>query len=820
MRTVGWLALLLVPSWAFAGTPTKVARKFDVGTAQVKRLMVAADEGLVVGVSGDGKVVAVDTEQWIADSASPCDALSAVVDAQADGSGYLVWVGCEDGWVRELRWDGDALAVSRDDAGDGRQWQIAKNPLVALWLGGDGRLYGLAEATGEGLRLHDLDTDSGDIDQNDGPLEFFERNYKEGHILGNTGGNIGTLYLSHGGEDFSQTPLSLGPITSTLPGAVSLQVSDVTLGPISSGVSSGLYIADPQRGLVQWSGALGTGSLQPFNFLDASLDGLHSLVVTYDRTRATPEAIVAEVQGDIQSFVSAGVPTGVTFSAEADLVDMVEGPYGYVLGGTKGGKLNVYTAAPWLKGLVVDPVEVETGDTVTVSFNTDSAGTWRILLGGTRSGDGDEIAEGNASAAGDVSIDLVVDDSWEEGAQSLWVFQTSSAAETGHVRGAVSLDNPPLQVDLREGNVGFADEALVLEYAALSASDLTEYVVYLSTTPFTADDWPVGGPESTIEEGVKSPRRLDVDDDESLVKVRIGGLENYVSYYIAVRAIDADGTEGPMSNVVEGMPRPTRTSAEFLGEGGGSGCATAGGGAVAGLLTLLALRRRRGLAVAAALVALAPATGQAQEEPRRGLARFDHDMTPSWASFEVRHDFQQLQQDALRAAYNPWVSVLRLEAGPQIFRVFELDFGLGFMTRKGFQVDDNLDRSADAARMQWMPLSLGATGRVHIIDEQPIVPYVGAGIDWVFYREDALDTEGAAIKSSRLVGSKQGWHWQVGGNILLDLFSPSRASRLEAITGINDTWLTIEYRDQTISPGDGAFDFSGWALSIGLKLDY
>lgn len=822
-----WGLTWLLASAAWAGPPTRVAARVEVAPGPVKRFALASDEGLLVGVTSNGKVVSMSMSSWAVDTASPCTVRSVAVEPDTDADAYRVWAGCEDGTVRELRWESGTMSAARDDDGVLLQWTIAQNPLEALVLAGDGLLYGVAEAAGDALRIHDLNPDNGDTNTLTTAIELARRGFREAALVGASDTAAGTLVVAHGGNEFSQVALPAGTPTNTIGAAINLEIDDMTVGPYTGGYASGVYIADPDRGLVQWSGNTGVGQLQPFTILNGTLDGLHALTVTYDSAGTSATGIVMQVGSQIRFFSDATTEVGPTFgSGGMRFVDMVEGPYGYVLAGSNTGEIAILTDAPWIDRLTLSADEVEEGDVVRLSFRTDDTGSYEIRRGGGRGRDGVELASGTVSEAGTVAVDLTVDSTWVEGTQALWVFQTNSDVATGHDRVDILVDNAPKQVGLSAGSVGFADEALVVEFSALDAPDITEYVVYLATTPFSASDYPTGGPESTVAQGVKSPRRLDASTYGGQIKARLAGLDNYVSYYLAVRAVDADGTEGPMSDVIQGMPRPTLTSGEALGEAGGgpSGCRTSPGGSAAlGLagLAAVALRRRRGVLAAVALLAAGQAQAQdtAPQPQRRGLARYDRDITPTWASFELRHDFQQLEQDALRAAYNPWVSVVRLEAGPSLFQVLELDLGLGFMTRKGYEVDDSLTRSADQARMQWFPLSLGATGRLHIIDDQPFVPYAGAGIDWIFYREDALDTEGAAITSSRLTGSKQGWHWHAGGNILLDLFAPARAAKLEALTGINDTWLTLEFRDQTMK-NDGGFDFSGWAFSLGLRLDY
>ncbi len=129
--------------------------------------------------------------------------------------------------------------------------------------------------------------------------------------------------------------------------------------------------------------------------------------------------------------------------------------------------------------------------------------------------------------------------------------------------------------------------------------------------------------------------------------------------------------------------------------------------------------------------------------------------------------------------------------------------------------------------LTWWPLALDATFRAHFVDEQPVVPFVRYGWDYVLWSEKHdVGTEKETVQ-----GGKFGTHFALGGNVLLDVFQPGRASFLETQTGINDTWITIEWRRQRVdarnAPWGGrlanaqnALDFSGDAFTVGLKLDW
>ena len=73
-------------------------------------------------------------------------------------------------------------------------------------------------------------------------------------------------------------------------------------------------------------------------------------------------------------------------------------------------------------------------------------------------------------------------------------------------------------------------------------------------------------------------------------------------------------------------------------------------------------------------------------------------------------------------------------------------------------------------------------------------------------------------------GGKYGWHWALGGQILLDIFEQSQASKLFARSGIRDSYITFEYREvsvgewQQTDSGDGLL-FDSEVLMFGLRFD-
>jgi MYXO-CTERM domain-containing protein len=353
--------------------------------------------------------------------------------------------------------------------------------------------------------------------------------------------------------------------------------------------------------------------------------------------------------------------------------------------------------------------------------------------------------------------------------------------------------------------------------------------VWVSTAPFAPADFPSKGPAWDGSTSLKTPIKINGTPGAD-VSYRIQPLENGVTYWVGVHAFDQN-KEGPMSNVVSGKPRVTLTAAELAGDPGGSPCSTGpapGAGWVGAALGALALGRRRRLrnAVLAVPVLLGSATAAAADDEDPW---WKADQTDATANFELRYGVIFLEDQRLNDVYrnNP-TNLLNAELGPQIYRFGEVDFGVGFFQELAYAVTPgDLLPSSDRTMLTWYPLYLDATVRAHVLDEQPIVPFARYGWDYVIWSERADNGSGG---KDVLQGGKFGTHTGVGVNILLDLLQRPRASFLEARTGINDSWLTIEWRHQAVdgrsrpwsgpSSDDKLLRFSGSVVQAGLKLDW
>lgn len=841
MMCVGSLAW-----WGEAGAtmPDRVAAELAAGSGNLSGLQTTESGRIVVGRASGGLYL-LDTRTWQVASPSeqPCTVIA--VAARDEGArGAEVAAGCDNGVVFLYRWTGSQLR-GWQDGGLSTAVELGNEDIGWLvWPPEDsgGRLYGVIQLPGggwQGFRLRRM----ADGYLEDTPSPFFT--LPQGLRVSTVGypvdqGGTTQVTTQHTGTQWSLVTPTTGSALSTVPMGIPT-TAPVHLTPRFDGGAWGVTDAGE---VIEYNGASTGGVI----IAESGLGTLRA-ITEVSVGNSVQYALIEEDSVVVRDGFGSGAVDRDVFPVDpaGRIVSLINPKRGLVVGGTTDGGFAVLTQAPWIDDFQISPNEGDAGVEVSFSFSSDSAGSWSVQIGGgPDEAGGDEVGRGTLDEPGEITGSFVVPETVEEGVNEVWAFVTD---ETTGIRGSAlatfTTDRIPEQVQLRPSDVASGPERLLVSLRPLDIADIAFYRVYVSAEPFEASDYPTGGPETRIRSR-SYPRVVDQPADTSSVEiVSISPLNNDTPYYIAIRAVDEGGAEGPMSDVVSGTPADTCGAAQCAGDAGGcggDGCASVGGASSSrvgpGLLllagaSLFRRRRRRGWAGAGAMGAIAlgwvvgalligpVAVAQDTQSARSPFSRIgDGDITPAWINVEFSYGSFAFDDDTIPSVYGDRAGIFRMEFGAQLFRYVELDAGLGLLSPTGNTLSAGGVASAEEVRMQWLPLTLAITGRLHFIDEQPLVPYARIGIDNIFWRETPLDADGAAVAARRVTGVKQGWHWGVGGNLLLDFFAPRRASMLEATTGINDTWLFVEYRRQFIGAGGPGLDFSGWSLSGGLKIDY
>lgn len=808
---------------ALASPPDRVVEEYEIGNGVVKRFATNTDGSLVAGIEqGIHTGFVVSTDDWSLHEATPCT-VKAVALAPGEDDTTEVYFGCEDSTVHLMQWDGSELTTMTDADGD-IVIDVGLAAIKAMFYHETSEsIYVVAEGTaGNYIKISTIDVVDQGLNANSNyPVQLVYGGFQDASMDANY------LSVAHGSDDISTLVPGSSAATVNLIPTIPLTIED--LSPSLNGV----YCADSGGRLAEYY-----PSSQQFTIVMSDLGDLTSVAVSWE----TDDEWLLVGAEDVEIYDrTGGVVDGSEPIQTVDVPQNVKalfvGMDGYVFAGGGQGDLYVLTANPWVSIVETAPSAAARDSIVTVSFSVDIESDYEVRLGGSRDGDGSLLAEGEAAVDTVIDVSFTVDDAWVEGGNDIFVIARDSQLGQGHAKTWITVDNPPATPSLVSADLGFADSALVLSFDGIDDEDIDHYDVYVTTTEFSPNDWSTGGPDFDGPDDLTIPITVDSDPGSS-VSIRIEPLTNGQQYYVAVRAYDEGGLEGAMSNVLSASPRPAYSAAELAGETGGMSCSGLGTGAasVGWLAVFLTGLRRRDSPLGAllatfvlgSLLATDAAWAGAKDPVRNGADKGNRDMTRTIGNMEIRYGNIVLADPNIRAVYGGQVGsedsspkgtgngLLQVEFGPQFFRVFELDVGVGFFQALANTVDGDGSPSSEKTMLTWYPLSLDGTVRAQFFDEQFLVPYARYGYDYILWNEKWDDGAGG---KNKLGGSKSGSHYGYGLSVLLDTFSRGRASLLEAQTGINDTFLTVEWRRQAVDSGSGLI-FSGESITVGLKLDY
>jgi hypothetical protein len=801
--------LVIVASALAQDVPDHLAVTLDEGTSIEALVSHETDEWFAWIEGGTGQARILDGQTWQTTAIAVCGdhggapaGLAFYEDSDSDEP--ALYVGCGDGTVERIALDDREPVL--DASGE---LLVAGQPVLGLGADESGLVVAVEPEDGTGVDLYDLQP-APDSSTTSDTYEPFATPTRDGfEALGLTSNAVLVL---HGGQYATEVSRSGGGAVTVDTVGVSRDWVDVT-----SDSNTEMYLADTD-GVV---GSFSTSRNDITSLLGSAqgLDNLSSVVLQPNGD--DPYLAVAESKaGELVLFRF----TGSTVSTEvietlvgAEDVNRMAVVDDVLAVGTANGLVLLYTDDPWVEITSGTTNTLASGDTGTVVFESDQAGDWRLLHGGT---DGTELDSGSISAGDGATATFVVGDDFSEGNNRLYVL-----VDDGHDSFDVWVDDPPGTVGLSEDDLSFGDQYIALSFDALEDGDIASYDVYFSTSAFSAAQWDAGGPSYT--EGDLSSPVTATDDDSGTVTVTLSPLTNQTTYYVAVRATDTAGQEGPMSTVYSASPEPIAGAAELSGESGGFfACGTAGGaagGLVLALAGLVGLGRRRaiplvlvgvmGLMGSTPAFALPPLLDMGVEDNSRKTQAVTLDIGPAW-----------FDDSSLTDVYGDGVKSLSLAREWHWFRIIGLDLGLGLMSEKGEQIGIYTGTpSGETAKFKIVPVRIGATLRLDLFDGQPVVPVLTGGLDYLLWWETTSFDTVDPFSSERFGGGKPAWDWGIGLDVLLDPFEPARAESVKARWGVYDTYITIRYEQLRLLPllaiNEQGLDFGYSGVSVGLRLD-
>ncbi|MDG1481598.1 MAG: hypothetical protein P8R54_18535 [Myxococcota bacterium] len=797
--------MLLLVSSAIAA-PDRVASISAIGTS-IPDIVLSEDEEWAAFVDdGASQLYILDTGSWDAAGYEVCASGVSVVGAafRVDATTEL-YAACSDGtvgWLSHTSSGGWSIADTSFDLADEENVGIVE---------ADGALYVLGKTDGQ-LVAHSFEPDTTTIDGLSGyPVTFFYDS-----ITDIAAGAL-ALYVLHSSDNVSKLTLAGGGLTNreTGVGGDGRDLAVINDNALLAGGTSGLLRYNADNNIVI---LLNSSDMDEIAAL-APVDTNTALILADVGQRA----FLLYSYDTGTTSVSAELSDSFSYDSEGDPVEMVSMD-GYTIAGTDAGELLFLTDRPWVITESFSSGTVAVGDVIDVSFSSDTDGDWEIRNGP----DGEVLESGELLADELVSASVTVTDGLlDEGDNELWIAVTDGSSREGHDAVTVSIDNPPGKVSLSAGDIGFGDERIILTFDGVTDSDLSYYEVFLSLDAFTgADDWTFWGryaADTGLGAGVADigdPIQHSADAGEA-VEITIEGVTNGVTYYLAVRAVDTGGLEGDMSDVFSVIPEETYSASELAGEPGGfCGTPWPASAALALLGGIAAFsRRRRGAAVLAGLLAVsAPMDASADEMPG---AKEKAPITARSTSMNVGS--VSLTDANLSSAFGSNSLSIWGATAFSLRHIAELEAGFGLIRDSGYTLTSSYASSSEQSKLTVLPLTVSTTLRLDFWENQILVPFASIGGDYWLWRESWAQ-EFELLSSDAMGGGKYGWHWALGGHLLLDVFEQSQASKLFARSGIRDSYITFEYRDVSVGEwqqtdgGDGLL-FDSEVLMFGLRFD-
>ncbi|MCB9743252.1 MAG: hypothetical protein H6741_07450 [Alphaproteobacteria bacterium] len=801
------LLTLLAASPAAWALPDRVAATLsEASSTSVERLLTFEDHDVAVIVAGDNTLRLIDTDTWESEALAPCDSPTSVTGYTDSTTGYLeLVVGCSAGSVQTVSVASDHSVTlgTETDLGYGAIKDLVAYSEDALWI------------AVEGIDLYQLDMDD----------------YSEGvsSTLNQSGlvelAKVGGYVIAAHSSLVSQIDPSTGNYTTPTSNVGSRSYTDMAIYG-----SSGVFLADGnQGGVIRYQLSAATNQDYQTLLSGGELTGVSALAIDVSDSDDPWMALADDSQTVyFYTFVESTPTVETTVIESIDVSEQgglskLAALDGYLIGGSDAGEVVVLTERPWVTVTSSSGSStVSSGDTVTLSISTDTGGQWSLRQGGYN---GDEVASGSFDAEELAEVELSIDSSFEEGRNRM-VVRVEDGFLEGRGGATLYVDNPPPVVDNYELGVG--REKLIVSFDGVDVADLDHYEVYISTVAFSADDYDEGGPAFVGSDDVSSPITLSGYSAGEDVSTTISGLTNGQTYYVGVRAVDTNGTEGSMSDVLSASPTDAVGAAGLAGDEGGIGCSTGPGpGSAAGLLTLAAaalLGRRRRLTglLGLGLAALVATPAHAEDDGRVKGHRDDDGKVVFDRTGELRFGGTSLSDGNIQTVYgSSAIRSLDLEMGVQMFRVLEFDAGLGLVRGTGNLIGVDTGTAIDEeGKLTLVPLSLAATLRLDLFDGMPIVPYGSFGLDYWLWRERLGDIDVADLfQQDTVMGDKVGYHYALGANVLLDWADPKHASLARARWGIHDTYLTMDVSWNRMLE-EGGLSFDSRAITVGLKFDH
>ncbi len=258
-----------------------------------------------------------------------------------------------------------------------------------------------------------------------------------------------------------------------------------------------------------------------------------------------------EVIGD-DALALSSTPRDLVASSVAD---------GYLYASISNANLSVITDKPFVSitGTSLGDGTFSSGESLALTFQTDVTGTFRVTVDDESS----EVASGIVDTAGvDVTTPDITFDAglFGEGTNRVFVFVTDADGLTGRDAVDITVDTPPPGIEVL--STSFGDGKIFVTFRRLDESDIDHYNLYVDSDAAAV----------TTKAEIAGMLTQPSSGDE--VKAKIVGLDNGVTFFVGLEAVDVSGNTGartttfPDGTPISATPEETVGLAQAVGEGG------------------------------------------------------------------------------------------------------------------------------------------------------------------------------------------------------------------------------------------------------------
>jgi len=199
--------------------------------------------------------------------------------------------------------------------------------------------------------------------------------------------------------------------------------------------------------------------------------------------------------------------------------------------------------------------------------------------------------------------------------------------------------------------------------------------------------------------------------------------------------------------------------------------------------------------------------------------------SPRWGTFELQLSGYTPNIDAeFAGARTPWRTafgdgrgwMFRVEVAKTLFREFgsiDVGFGAGYYEQYGKGLLPDGTRSGDSTAFKVMPTRLFATYRFDWLAERygiPFAPYARLAFERYNWWVNAGSGNTASFNGASGYGATNGWSFGGGLALMLDVFDTGLAREMDRDTGINHTYLFLEFTKSNVKNFGSS---SSWDLS-------